>query len=121
MTNDDRPIAKPSQNDRTWALVAHLCVFLTVIPFANILGPFIIWKTKGEDSDFVADQAMESLNFQINVIIAFAVAAAGIFCIVGFILLPIVALVSIVMTIIGGLRAYEGVRYRYPYAYRFLK
>ena len=44
-----------------------------------------------------------------------------IFVFIGFILLPIVGIVDLVFTIIAGIKANEGVRYRYPFAIRFIK
>ena len=69
-----------SSDERNWAMAAHLCGLLWIaggtglifIPFGGlvlftILGPLIIWRTKGQTMPFVAEQAKESLNFQITV------------------------------------------------------
>ena len=70
---------------------------------------------------FVDDQGKESLNFQITVTIAAIVAAVLIVLLVGFLLLPIVGLIALVFTIIAGIKANEGVAYRYPFALRLIK
>ena len=108
--------ATPSSDERTWAMLTHL---LTLI--SSFVAPLIIWLAKKEDSPFVDDQGKEALNFQITVLLAYAVAGLLTCVVVGFLLLPAVWLASVVFAIIGGIKARDGVRYRYPVALRLLK
>ena len=57
----------PSSNERTMALLAHL---LPLLGF-GFIAPLVIYLVKKDDSDFVADQAREALNFQITLFIGF--------------------------------------------------
>ena len=59
-----RPTLEISSDDRMWAMMAHLAMFV----FA-IFGPLIIYLVKKEESQFVAAHAREALNFQIAVMI----------------------------------------------------
>jgi uncharacterized Tic20 family protein len=71
-----------------------------------------------EKSEFVSDQAKESLNFQLTVLIAILICAAT--C-VGLIVLPVVAIGALVYQIIAAMEANKGVQYRYPYTIRMIK
>jgi uncharacterized Tic20 family protein len=63
---------------------------------------------------------VESLNFQLSILIYAAVSFMLIFVLVGVVLLPIVGLVWLVFTIIGSVRASKGEDYRYPVTLRMV-
>ena len=114
--------AAQSADDRQWGMFAHLAALAGfLIPFGNLIGPLIIWLMKKDTSQFVDDQGKESLNFQITVTIAALIAGALVIVLIGFLLLPLVAIVSLVFTIIGAIKANEGATYRYPFALRLIK
>ena len=112
-----------SAEARQWGMFCHLAALsgLVGVPMGHILGPLIVWQMKKGEMPFVDDQGKESLNFQITIIIACFVCIPLCFVIIGFILLPIVLLVSLIYTIIGAMKANAGLPYRYPFAIRFLK
>jgi hypothetical protein len=107
---------------RTWGAIAHLAGLAGyLIPFGSILAPLLVWKTKGPQSSFVADQAKESLNFQISMtlfIIIGAILAAGV---IGIPLLLLLPLVNLVAVIVAAVRAGEGVQYRHRACWRFVE
>jgi uncharacterized Tic20 family protein len=107
---------------RQWAMFAHLSALAGfVIPFGNVLGPLVIWLVKKDTMPFVDDQAKESLNFQISVTIAVIISMALIILLIGIPLLFVVGLVALVLTIMAGIKANEGVTYRYPFTLRLIK
>ena len=111
-----------SADERLWGMIAHLSALAGfIIPFGNIAGPLIVWMIKKDAMPFVDDQGKESLNFQITVTIAAIVAAVLIVFLIGFLLLPAVGLAALVFTIIAGIKANEGVAYRYPFTLRLIK
>ncbi|MGZ0654023.1 DUF4870 domain-containing protein [Coraliomargarita sp. W4R53] len=116
------PSDTPS-GDKTSAMLCHLLslVGLLGVPFGNILGPLIVWITKKDQDAFVDATGKEVLNFQISVTIYAIVCGLLIFAVIGMFLLPILIIVTVVYTIIGALKANEGVLYRYPFTIRFLK
>ena len=108
--------------DKTWGMIAHLAALSGfIIPFGNIIGPLVVWLIKKDTMPFVDDQGKESLNFQITVTIAAIVCFALMLVLIGLLLLPLVALASLIMTIIAAIKANEGQNYRYPFAIRFIK
>ena len=109
------------RDDRNLAMIAHLSGFAgTVFPFGNILGPLAVWLAKRDDSEFVGDHALEALNFQITMTIAGIVAALLMIVLIGFVLLPVVAIVWVVLTIMASIKANEGKGYRYPFTLRLV-
>ena len=117
----ERERSAVSADERTWGMVAHLAALAgIVVPFGNVLGPLIIWWARREGSRFVGEQAKEALNF--NITMAFAAIACVIlmWLLVGVALFAALALYWLVMTIIAAVKASEGIRYRYPIAFRLV-
>jgi uncharacterized Tic20 family protein len=123
----------PSHEERQWALFAHLSALLGGLITSHffglgcLIGPLVIWLVKKDSMPFVADQAKEALNFNISVAIAtlvLVVLSAITFGIGLIIAIPLWAIIGIgwlVLTIVAGVKANEGVRYRYPFALRLIK
>ena len=110
-----------SKDERTWGLFGHISAFAgTLVPFGNIIAPLIIWQTKKNELPFASREAKESLNFQISLTIYTLVAGLSMFVLIGFILTPLIILAGIIFTIIGGLKANNGVAYRYPLTLRLI-
>ena len=115
------PFGEPTQDERTMALVAHLSALSGfVVPFGNIAGPLVVWLVKRDESVFVADQAKEALNFQITMTLAVIVSVVLVFLLIGIPLLIVLGLAALVLPIVGGIRANEGRRYRYPFTIRLV-
>jgi uncharacterized Tic20 family protein len=120
--------------DRNWAMAAHLCGLLWLaggsglifFPFGilvlfTMVGPLIIWRTKGTTSAFVADQARESLNFQITVFLLGLVFLVLAFVLIGFVFLWILGLVNLILVIIAAVQVSDGKPYRYPFCLRLVR
>jgi len=122
----------PSAEERQWAMFAHLSALAGALlsswlgGIGVFIGPLVIWLMKRETMSFVDDQGKEALNFNITV----AIAAMALFLVtvftlgIGIILtgplFAILGIVWLIFTIIAGIRANEGVRYRYPFALRLI-
>ncbi len=114
------PAMTPDQ-ERTWAGAAHWSALVaSVIGFA-FLGPLIVMLVKGNESPWVRRQAVESLNFQLSMLIYGIVSAILILVLVGILLVLIVAVCWLVFTIIGAVKASNGEDYRYPLTIRMVR
>ncbi len=114
--------ATPTQDERTWGMLAHLTAFAGfIIPFGNVFGPLVVWLMKRDQSEFVADQGKEALNFNISVLIGAAICGVLVFVFIGILLGVALFIFWLALTIIAGIKAGEGVRYRYPVAIRLVK
>lgn len=106
--------------ERTWAGAAHWgCVIGAFVALA-LLAPLIIMLVKGNESPFVRRHAVESLNFQISMLIYLIVSVVLVFVIVGIFMLVGLAILWLVCVIVGSVKASNGEEYRYPLAIRFV-
>ncbi|WP_332309380.1 DUF4870 domain-containing protein [Pseudomarimonas arenosa] len=113
--------AGPGQEARQWAMFTHLSALVGfLIPLGSIIAPLIMWQVKKAESPFIDEQGKEALNFQITVLIAVIVCIILSFVLIGLLLLPIVGIGALVLTIIAGIKANEGVSYRYPMTLRLI-
>ena len=102
-------------------MLAHLGAFVGyAIPFGNILVPLILWFMRREHSSFVGDNARESLNFQLSVSIYAVACFLLLFVLIGFVLLPALAVFQIVYVVLAAVAARRGEVYRYPLTIRFV-
>lgn len=111
------------KDERMWGMFCHLAALagFTGIPFANVLGPLIIWLIKKEDYAFVNSQGTESLNFQISTMI-YALCCLPLFCIaIGPFLMVAVFLFDLIMVIVASISSNKGEAYRYPLCIRMIK
>ena len=118
----EAPAGTPSADDRQWGLFAHLSALTgVIIPFGNIIGPLVVWQVKKDTSAFAADQGKEALNFNITLLLAAIVCFALMLVLIGFVLLPILGVVWLILTIIAAIKANNGEAYRYPFTLRLVK
>lgn len=112
------PAGAAPQEDRTLALITHLSGILL-----SFIVPLIIWLTNKDRSDksFLVDQAKEALNFQITVIIGYVISAVLAVILIGGVLGLLVWAANLILCILAGIKANEGVAYRYPFALRLIK
>ena len=122
MTDSQQPAPTPSYEVRQSAMLCHLAAFLGfVFPFGSVIGPLILWQMKREVDPFIDDQGKEALNFQITVAIAWMVCFVLAFAIIGLFLMTALVIATVVLTIIGSIKANKGIAYRYPFTWRLVK
>ena len=97
-------------------MIAHIGGGLTCF-----IAPLIVWLMKKDQGGFAANEAKEALNFQLTVAIASAICFLLMVVIIGFFLFGLIAIGALVLTIIAGVKANEGVPYRYPFTWRLIK
>jgi len=115
--------ASPTQDERTWGMIAHLSAFAVFIFPAggNIIAPLIVWLARRDTSAFVEAEAREALNFNITVTLAWIVCGILTFALIGIPLGVVVFLGWLVMTIVAAVKTTEGLGYRYPFSLRLVK
>ena len=97
-----------------------MLIYLTSL-FTALIAPLIIWLIKRDESSFVDRIGKDYLNFFISYTIWGIVAGALCLIIIGIILLPILAILVFIFTIIGAVKAYQGETYLPPLSIRFFK
>lgn len=105
-TTDPTPPAGPSQDERLWAILAHLCIFIGI---ACIIGPLLIWllhpKFLRSPSTFVEHHAKQATIYQLAITLITMLTC--------FLALPL-WLVFIIFPILAALEAHNGRLYSYP-------
>lgn len=121
--SDPNPYAAPQsasglaieQDDRTWAMLGHiagLAGYLTGV--GQYIGPLVIFVIYKDKSKFVAFHALQSLFFQLGLLVAglLVVVLAMLTCLGGLLGIPL-AVAAIVYPIVVALRAKDGEWYEY--------
>jgi uncharacterized Tic20 family protein len=118
------PPGYASNDDKTWALVAHFGGALGMLISGGTLGwvpPLVAMLAKGQQSPSVRAHAVAALNFQIlwSIIgfVGWILSCIGI----GLIAVAAASILGIIFGIIGGVKANEGQLYRYPMSLSIIK
>jgi uncharacterized Tic20 family protein len=116
--------AMSAQDERTWSILAHLSMFLNLV--TGFLGPvaaLIIWLVYRDRSQKVAFHALQSMWYQVGWLVILAlgwtVTALLLVVLIGFVLIPVMAVISVVPFVHAAYAAYrvsKGEDYRYPFA-----
>ena len=120
-------LSMSAKDERMWAMFCHLSSLSMYIgiPFGNILGPVVIWMMHRDKSALIDDQGKEVVNFQLTMTIAFACAVVLAVSVIGLVVaIPVFAalpVIQILFTVLGAMKANEGVTFRYPLTIRFIK
>jgi len=104
-------------------MVAHLGPpVLALLSFGLLafLTPLLVWLFLRDRSAYVADQAKESLNFQITLLIGYVVSAILVLAFIGLVLLPLVWIASVVFAILAAVAVNRHEAYRYPLNIRMI-
>lgn len=105
-----------TQDEKNIALLTHIGgIFFSFLP------ALIVWLIKKDESAFIADQAKEALNFQITVIIGYAVGFLLTLILIGILVIWAVALTNLILCIVAAVKASSGTAYRYPLTLRLIK
>jgi uncharacterized protein len=106
--------------DRNWAVAAHLSGFVAAYIALGFLGPLIVMITEGSRRPFVRRHAVEALNFNLSILLWFAISAVLVLVLIGLVMLVAVGILYLVATILGAMAASRGEDFRYPMTIRFV-
>jgi uncharacterized Tic20 family protein len=106
------------QDQKTMAMLSHILGI-----FTGFVGALIIWLMNKDkpDAAFVNDQAKEALNFQITLAIVYVAGIVLSVILIGIFINLAAWIACLVFSIMGAMKANEGVEYRYPFALRLIK
>ncbi len=114
--------AMSAQEEKSWSILAHLSVFLNL--FTGFLGPVAalgIWLVYRDRSPKVAFHALQSMWYQVAwlVLLGIGWAFTGLLMLIliGFLLVPVMALLTLVPFANAAYAAYKvsrGIDYYYP-------
>jgi uncharacterized Tic20 family protein len=111
----DAPQARAG-SDKIWSMLSHLSALLGV----GFVLPLVVYLAMRHDSEFVAANAREALNFHISVLIYSLCCLPLVFIIIGIPLILIIGFGSLVLAIIATIKASNGLCFRYPLTLRLV-
>ena len=121
-------MSEVTQDDKTMAMIAHITAIVSI-------GPLIIWLMNKDNPEksFVTTNAKEALNFVITIwfvmiglsvlmtIFGFIPVLGWLVAICLWLVMMAAGVTALVFVIMAGMKANEGVDYRYPFAIRLIK
>jgi len=115
-------VTMETQEEKTWSVLAHLSIFLNLV--TGFLGPvaaLVIWLVYRDRSSRVAFQALQSMWYQVAwlviLFVGWTVTTLLMIVLIGFLLVPVMALITVVPFVHSAYAAYRVSRdgeYRYP-------
>ena len=113
-----RPL--PPDQERLWAMLAHLLSFVAAYLFLGFVAPLIVLLVFGPRSAYVRAHAVESLNFNLTWLLYAVIAVVLAFLLIGIPILIALGIAYLVLVIIASVRANNGEFFRYPLTIRFV-
>lgn len=112
----------PTSEETAWALSAHIGSLVAAWFALGLLAPLAVLLLRGGSSAFVRRHAVESLNFQISLLIYIIAGVVLVVVTLGLGLLVVVplAVAALVVVILATMRASRGQDYRYPLTLRLV-
>lgn len=108
-------LSKLESGEKTAAVFAHILgIFFGFIP------SLVVYLAK-KDSHFANEHAREALNFQLTVLVAYAVSWILMFVLIGFLTMAITGIASLVLSLVAAVKASDGKDYRYPFTIHFVR
>ncbi|MGC5021921.1 DUF4870 domain-containing protein [Micromonospora sp. DT47] len=113
-----------SNEDKTWALVAHFGGAAAMFVSGGVLGwlpPLVAMLARGNQSPTVRQHAVAALNFQLLWSIVGLVGWILSCILIGFAAVAAAVILGVVFGILAGVKANEGELYRYPMSISMIK
>ncbi len=122
VAGEQRSMTMGTQEERTVSVLSHLSIFLNLV--TGFLGPvaaLIMWVVYRDRSRVVAFQALQSMWYQVAwmviLVAGWTVTTLLMLVLIGFLLVPVMALITLVPFVHGAYAAYRTSKdggYRYP-------
>ena len=110
-----------SDDERRWGMWLHLSGLVGYVVGLIFLGPLIIWCAKRDESAFLDDQGKRALNFSLTIMLMWVVTWLLSFVIVGFLIMPLLAVFHVACVVIATIKASRGEPFEYPVAIAFIR
>ena len=106
----------PKGTDKIWSMLSHLSALLGV----GIVLPLVVYLAMRNESEYVAANAREALNFHISLLFYSLCCIPLVFILIGIPLLIVLGLGGLILAIIATIKASNGLCYRYPLTLRLV-
>lgn len=104
-----------SRETNQWAMLIHFSVLAAwIVPIAGLVVPIILWQLKKDELPGIVPHAHIVLNWIVSSFVYALVCFILIIVVIGVFGLIALGLLTIVYSVIGGLKANEGEIWEYP-------
>ncbi|HET8561808.1 MAG TPA: DUF4870 domain-containing protein [Marmoricola sp.] len=111
----------PAEQERVWGSAAHWSALVaSFVGGLSFIGPLVVLLVKGNESVWIRRQAVESLNFQLSLLIYAIISGILVLVLIGIVLLIAVFLAWLVLTIMASVKTANGEDFRYPLTIRMV-
>ncbi|MBF0564109.1 MAG: DUF4870 domain-containing protein [Nitrospirae bacterium] len=118
----EQTVTPPTSDENLFCIISWLGPLIGyAIVIGNILVPLIVLITKGKQSEFIAYNARESLNFQISMTIYWICTVILMYVLIGILIAVPLAIFQIYVMIKATIKSSNGERYRVPMCIRLVK
>lgn len=118
----DSSSAQLEQQARQWAMFLHLSQLTNILlPLAGVVAPIVIWQIKKAELPSIDEHGKNVTNWIISELIYLVVCFILTFVLIGALGFIVLAILSVLFPIIGGIKANNGEVWKYPLTIQFLK
>ena len=119
----DFPSRAVSRSDENmWAMFVHFSLLAgLVVPYAGLILPIILWQVKKGDLPSIDAHGKIVVNWIISAVIYSIVCCILIFILIGILGLFAIWIMTIVFSVIGGIKANNGEVWAYPCSLKLVK
>src|SRR4051794_40843475 len=96
-----RAAVAPSGNDKIWSVLCHVSAFIGV----GFILPLVVYLVMRKESEYVAANAREALNFHISLLIYAICCVPLVFVLIGIPLLIALGITGFVLAIVAAVKA----------------
>jgi hypothetical protein len=105
----------PDRSVINWAVAAHASGFLLYFLYGlHLLIPLFIMLTEGKKNGYINHQALQALVFQSIMLLFLSIGGILTLVVAGFLVVPVVAVIHLVLTTVAVINSSKGERYCYP-------
>ena len=111
-----------TRDEKLWSMAAHLLALVGyVVGVGQYLAPLVLFLIYRQRSKFIAFHALQSLFFQLLVVVAVFISLALKSVLIGFLLLPLVVVAAAAFPLLATYRIYKGEEFEYPLVGRWAR
>ncbi|MDR2345364.1 MAG: DUF4870 domain-containing protein [Planctomycetaceae bacterium] len=105
----------------TYCMLLHLSQLLNLIPGLGLIVPIVLWAIRKDTEPLVDRHGKIVLNWILSALIYTGISFILTFLGIGVVIIMVLAILAIVFPIIGGVKANDGIEWKYPLSITFFK
>ncbi len=112
---DESTAVEQDRETRQWAMFIHFSILAGwVIPLGGLIVPILLWQMKKDELPGIVPHAHVVLNWIITSLVYAIICFILTFILIGILGFIALAIVTVVFSVIGGIKANDGEVWEYP-------